>query len=74
MHWKDCNKPTQTIYHIPKSVLRQTNNLIVLFEEGSPPNGIALDVKKVHIVMQASKFSTALNGAFSSLQETSAIL
>merc|ERR1711907_333067 len=33
MHWKDCNKPTQTIYHIPSSVLKPTGNLVVLFEE-----------------------------------------
>eukprot|EP00931_Biecheleriopsis_adriatica_P078401 TRINITY_DN51862_c0_g1_i1.p1 TRINITY_DN51862_c0_g1~~TRINITY_DN51862_c0_g1_i1.p1 ORF type:complete len:888 (+),score=109.52 TRINITY_DN51862_c0_g1_i1:39-2666(+) len=36
MHWKDCNKPTQTIYHIPSSVLKTKNNLVVLFEESKP--------------------------------------
>ena len=33
MHYKDCGKPTQTLYHIPFSVLRPHGNVIVLFEE-----------------------------------------
>merc|ERR1711865_135388 len=33
MHWKDCDKPTQTLYHVPTELLEPTNNLIVLFEE-----------------------------------------
>jgi len=36
MHWKDCGKPTQTIYHIPTAVLQPKGNLVVLFEEGIP--------------------------------------
>jgi len=47
MHWKDCDKPTQTLYHIPTAVLKATDNLVVLFEEGEPqaprdPSGIRL--------------------------------
>jgi len=47
MHWKDCDKPTQTLYHVPTHVLKATNNLVVLFEEGEPqavrdPSGIQL--------------------------------
>lgn len=33
MHWKDCGKPTQTMYHVPTSILKQTGNLVTLFEE-----------------------------------------
>lgn len=32
-HWKDCGKPTQTLYHVPTEVLRPTANEILLFEE-----------------------------------------
>ena len=35
MHWKDCGKPTQTVYHIPGPVLKPKGNLIVLFEEAA---------------------------------------
>ena len=33
MHWKGCGRPTQTLYHIPNEVLKQTGNMVVLFEE-----------------------------------------
>jgi len=33
MHWKDCDQPTQTLYHVPTSLLAPTRNLVVLFEE-----------------------------------------
>ena len=33
MHWKGCDRPTQTLYHVPNEVLRPTDNLVVLFEE-----------------------------------------
>jgi len=36
MHWKDCDKATQTMYHIPSDVLKSKGNLIVLFEEAAP--------------------------------------
>merc|ERR1712070_33897 len=47
MHWKDCDKPTQTLYHVPTDVLKAKDNLVVLFEEGEPqatrdPSGIRL--------------------------------
>ena len=56
MHWRACEKPTQTLYHIPTSVVKPTGNLIVLFEEvGSAPLGSPLqssrDVSKVNIVV-----------------------
>ena len=33
MHWKGCDKPTQTLYHVPNEVLKPKDNLVVLFEE-----------------------------------------
>jgi hypothetical protein len=36
MQWKDCDKPTQTVYHIPSSILKAKGNLVVLFEEYKP--------------------------------------
>jgi len=35
MHWKGCDKPTQTLYHVPTELLKPTANLVVLFEETS---------------------------------------
>jgi hypothetical protein len=58
MHWKDCGKPTQTLYHIPTSILKNdgTKNLVVLFEEVDvppigAPNQNERDVNSVDIVM-----------------------
>ena len=43
MHWKDCGLPTQTLYHVPTSILKPTGNLVVLFEEvGHAPSGAPL--------------------------------
>lgn len=33
MHWKACDEPTQTLYHVPTALLQPTRNLVVLFEE-----------------------------------------
>ena len=35
MHWKGCDQPTQTLYHIPAPVLKPKGNLVVLFEEAA---------------------------------------
>ena len=43
MHWDDCGKPTQTIYHIPLSVMNTTGtNLVTLFSEGDVTKEINL--------------------------------
>ena len=47
MHWSECGQPTQTLYHVPTSVLKSTGNLVVLFEEsGVPPNGAPMQKKR----------------------------
>ena len=55
MHWQACDKPTQTLYHIPTSILKPTGNLVVLFEGvGIAPDGAPLakarDLSGVEIV------------------------
>jgi hypothetical protein len=55
MHWKDCNKPTQTIYHIPTKILKSKSNQVVLFEEGSPPKGKQREPEAVQLLALASK-------------------
>ena len=55
MHWQACGNPTQTLYHIPTSVLKPKANLVVLFEEvGTAPPGApqqtARDLSGVQIV------------------------
>eukprot|EP00755_Sulcionema_specki_P016194 Sspe_Gene.61401::Locus_34073_Transcript_1_2_Confidence_0.500_Length_2681::g.61401::m.61401 len=40
MHWKDCGRATQTLYHIPSSLLKSEGNLVTLFEETVPPEGV----------------------------------
>ncbi|CAH9079561.1 unnamed protein product [Cuscuta epithymum] len=38
-----CGRPTQQWYHVPRSWLKQTDNLLVVFEEiGGDPSGIAV--------------------------------
>eukprot|EP00050_Salpingoeca_kvevrii_P009598 m.3803 g.3803 ORF g.3803 m.3803 type:complete len:916 (+) comp2353_c0_seq2:127-2874(+) len=52
MHWRNCDAPTQTLYHIPTSVLRPAHNYIVLFEEsGNTPQR---DLASVSIVALAN--------------------
>ena len=50
MHWKDCGKPTQTLYHVPTGLLQPTGNLVVLFEETSPPPGVERHLGGVALV------------------------
>lgn len=51
MHWKDCDKPTQSVYHIPSDVLKASGNLVVLFEEASPSaNKLSRDPSGVQLV------------------------
>ncbi|GLT97752.1 hypothetical protein SLE2022_153010 [Rubroshorea leprosula] len=39
----NCGKPTQTLYHVPRSWLQPSNNLLVLFEEtGGNPFDISI--------------------------------
>jgi hypothetical protein len=33
IHWKNCGLPTQRWYHVPTSLLAESGNLVVLFEE-----------------------------------------
>lgn len=33
IRWKDCDTPTQTLYLVPTSVLKPTDNEVVIFEE-----------------------------------------
>jgi len=61
MHWKDCDKPTQSTYHIPSDVLKTKGNLVVLFEEASPSaNSLSRDPSGVKLVaLQAGKQQVA---------------
>ncbi|XP_057427809.1 beta-galactosidase 5-like [Lotus japonicus] len=52
-----CGQPTQRWYHVPRSWLKPTRNLIVVFEElGGNPEKISLVKRTVHI--PASKHSS----------------
>ncbi|KAK7312559.1 hypothetical protein VNO77_36500 [Canavalia gladiata] len=43
---KNCGKPSQTLYHVPRSWLQPNNNTLVLFEEtGGDPTQIAFAIK-----------------------------
>ncbi|XP_026447333.1 beta-galactosidase-like isoform X3 [Papaver somniferum] len=47
----NCGEPSQRWYHVPRSWLNPTGNLMVIFEElGGNPSGTTLDVKAVQIV------------------------
>ena len=35
MHWRACDQPTQTLYHVPTEVLQRTRNMVVLFDEAA---------------------------------------
>ncbi|XVF37956.1 hypothetical protein REPUB_Repub20aG0056100 [Reevesia pubescens] len=42
----NCGKPTQTWYHVPRSWLQASNNLLVIFEEtGGNPFGISVKLR-----------------------------
>ncbi|CAI0542299.1 unnamed protein product [Linum tenue] len=45
---KNCGKPSQTLYHVPRSWLKSTGNTLVLFEEnGGDPTKIAFATPQV---------------------------
>ncbi|KAK7262331.1 hypothetical protein RJT34_29899 [Clitoria ternatea] len=45
---KNCGKPSQTLYHVPRSWLQPNNNTLVLFEEsGGDPTQISFAIKKI---------------------------
>jgi len=47
----NCGQPSQTLYHVPRSWLQPTNNVLVLLEEvGGDPTGISLRKRQVDIV------------------------
>eukprot|EP00730_Choanoeca_flexa_P008508 TRINITY_DN12498_c0_g2_i8.p1 TRINITY_DN12498_c0_g2~~TRINITY_DN12498_c0_g2_i8.p1 ORF type:complete len:877 (+),score=175.89 TRINITY_DN12498_c0_g2_i8:2-2632(+) len=46
--YKDCNTPTQTLYHVPTEVVKETRNLIVVLEESEDVQ--ARDLTKVALV------------------------
>lgn len=43
LHWKNCNQPTQRLYHIPFEVLKEEDNIITVFEETAPAIPNTLD-------------------------------
>ncbi|GAB4859211.1 Beta-galactosidase 8 [Ancistrocladus abbreviatus] len=44
---KNCGKPTQQVYHVPRSWLNPTNNILVVFEEiGGDPTQISLATRQ----------------------------
>ncbi|KAJ1426068.1 Glycoside hydrolase, family 35 [Sesbania bispinosa] len=47
----NCGKPTQTLYHVPRSWLRQSNNLLVILEEiGGNPFEISVKLHTARIL------------------------
>ncbi|RDY09559.1 Beta-galactosidase 8 [Mucuna pruriens] len=45
---KNCGKPSQTFYHVPRSWLRSDSNTLVLFEEsGGKPTQISFATKQI---------------------------
>ncbi|XP_050899736.1 beta-galactosidase 8 isoform X2 [Lathyrus oleraceus] len=48
---KNCGKPSQTLYHVPRSWLRSDSNILVLFEEnGGDPTKISFTTKQTESV------------------------
>ncbi|XP_058757536.1 beta-galactosidase 8-like [Vicia villosa] len=48
---KNCGKPSQTLYHVPRSWLRSGSNILVLFEEkGGDPTKISFTTKQIESV------------------------
>ncbi|KAF7829626.1 beta-galactosidase 5-like [Senna tora] len=51
-----CGQPTQRWYHVPRSWLKPTNNLIVVFEElGGDPRKISLHKRTLHAPASAAQ-------------------
>ncbi|KAK8506257.1 hypothetical protein V6N13_100309 [Hibiscus sabdariffa] len=47
----NCGKPTQTWYHVPRSWLQESNNLLVIFEEtGGDPFEISVKLRESRIL------------------------
>uniref|UniRef100_A0A803Q723 Beta-galactosidase n=1 Tax=Cannabis sativa TaxID=3483 RepID=A0A803Q723_CANSA len=47
----NCGKPTQTLYHIPRAWLKDSNNLLVLFEEtGGNPLEISVKTRTTRYI------------------------
>ncbi|KAL2333822.1 hypothetical protein Fmac_015035 [Flemingia macrophylla] len=47
----NCGKPTQTLYHVPRSWLRSSNNSLVILEEtGGNPLGISVKLHSFRII------------------------
>ncbi|KAF2288905.1 hypothetical protein GH714_022673 [Hevea brasiliensis] len=47
----NCGKPTQTWYHIPRSWLQESHNLLVIFEEtGGNPLDISVKLRSAHVI------------------------
>ncbi|GLJ52389.1 hypothetical protein SUGI_1114380 [Cryptomeria japonica] len=45
---RNCGKPSQTLYHVPRSWIRPTGNILVLFEEeGGDPHQISFKTRTV---------------------------
>ncbi|CAO2814443.1 unnamed protein product [Amaranthus hypochondriacus] len=45
---KNCGKPTQTLYHVPRSWIKPNGNVLVIFEEiGGDPTKISFTTKQV---------------------------
>jgi Glycosyl hydrolases family 35 len=47
IHWKDCGKPTQSLYHIPFEILNSNGNLLTVFEEAE--DGASRDLDRVQL-------------------------
>nr|ACJ83814.1 unknown [Medicago truncatula] len=48
---KNCGKPSQTLYHVPRSFLKPNGNTLVLFEEnGGDPTQISFATKQLESV------------------------
>jgi len=49
-HWHRCGEPTQKLYHVPMSLVQDSANQVVLFEEGSMPQGGQRHPEGVHFL------------------------
>ncbi|XP_045801470.1 beta-galactosidase 8-like [Trifolium pratense] len=50
---KNCGKPSQTLYHVPRSFLKPSGNILVLFEEnGGDPTQISFATKQLGSLCQ----------------------
>ncbi|KAL0460210.1 UNVERIFIED_CONTAM: Beta-galactosidase 8 [Sesamum latifolium] len=48
---KNCEKPTQQLYHVPRSWLKPSGNILVLFEEmGGNPTQLSFATRETHSI------------------------